>query len=101
MIEAIAIELPMEAIRAFCERHGIVRLSLFGSVLRDDFGPESDVDVLVEFAEGKKPGLAFFVMGDELADLLGRPVDFVTAEFVNSRYRAEVRREARPVYVAA
>lgn len=101
MTQRLAIDLPMEAIRAFCERHGIARLSLFGSVLRDDFGPESDVDVLVEFAEGRKPGLAFFVMGDELAELLGRPVDFVTADFVNARYRAEVRREAMPVYVAA
>ena len=54
------IEIPREAIAAFCRRHRIQKLSLFGSVLRDDFRPDSDVDVLVVFDLGATPGFAFF-----------------------------------------
>ena len=58
-------------IEAFCRRHHIRSLALFGSVLREDFGPESDVDVLVEFEEGRVPGFDFVRMQDELSRLLG------------------------------
>lgn len=51
-------------VAAFCRRHGIRRLAVFGSALRDDFGPHSDIDVLVEFESGRTPGLAFFAMQD-------------------------------------
>ncbi len=60
------IEIPDEEVAEFCRRHRIRRLSLFGSILRQDFGPNSDVDVLVEFQPGATPGLAFFAMQDEL-----------------------------------
>ena len=62
-------------IEAFCRRHLIRRLALFGSVLRDDFTPESDVDVLVEFEPGRAPGWEFIDMADELSEMLGRRVD--------------------------
>jgi uncharacterized protein len=97
----LPIELDMDAIAAFCERNHIRKLSLFGSVLRDDFGPESDVDVLVEFEEGYRPGLAFFGMGDELAEILGRKVDFLTEKWVHERFVDRVKAEALQVYAAA
>lgn len=64
--------------------HHIRRLSLFGSVLRDDFGPASDVDVLVEFEPGHVPGLAFFAMEEELSRIIGRKVDLNTPGFLSS-----------------
>jgi len=90
------------AVRAFCQRHGIARLALFGSALRDDFGPDSDVDVLVEFQIGHVPGLNFVSIERELSGLLqGRRVDLVTPKFLNRRIREQVLREAEPLYVAA
>jgi hypothetical protein len=89
-------------VRAFCQRHGIARLAVFGSALRDDFGPDSDVDVLVEFHSGHVPGLDFVSMERELSGLLqGRRVDLVTPKFLNRRIREQVLREAEPLYVAA
>lgn len=85
----------------FCRRHHIVSLALFGSVLRDDFGPESDVDVLVEFEQGHVPGLAFFDMQEELSDLLGRKVDLNTPGFLSPYFRDEVLEEAEVQYAAA
>jgi predicted nucleotidyltransferase len=90
------------AIKAFCERHHVARLAVFGSVLRDDFGADSDVDVLVEFQSGHVPGLNFLSMERELSGLLhGRRVDLVTPKFLNVRIREQVLREAEPLYVAA
>jgi uncharacterized protein len=90
------------AVRVFCQRHGIARLALFGSALRDDFGPESDVDVLVEFQPGHVPGLDFVSIERELSALLqGRRVDLVTPKFLNVRIREQVLREAESLYVAA
>ncbi|MBK6562417.1 MAG: nucleotidyltransferase family protein [Dehalococcoidia bacterium] len=93
--------MPKERLEEFCRRNWIRRLSLFGSVLRDDFGPESDVDVLVEFEVGHVPGLAFVSMADELATILGRPVDFVTTRGLNKYIREQVLAEAEALYVAA
>jgi uncharacterized protein len=90
-----------EKIAEFCRRHHIRKLSLFGSVLRDDFRPDSDVDVLVEFEPGKTPGLAFFAMQDELAELLGRKVDLNTPICLSRYFRDEVLAEAEAVYVEA
>ncbi len=90
------------AVRAFCQRHHVARLALFGSALRDDFGPDSDVDVLVEFQPGHVPGLDFVSMERELSGLLqGRRVDLVTPKSLNVRIREQVLREAEPLYVAA
>jgi predicted nucleotidyltransferase len=90
------------ALRAFCRRHHIHRLSLFGSVLRDDFRPDSDVDVLVEFAPGHTPGLALIQMQEELSGLLdGRRVDLVTPRFLNRHIRDQVLSTAQELYAAA
>lgn len=86
---------------AFCQRHGVARLSLFGSVLRADFGPASDIDMLVEFRPGRVPGLAFFRMQDELTGLFGRRVDLHTPASLGPLIRDEVLAEARAIHVAA
>jgi uncharacterized protein len=91
-----------DAIKAFCERHHVARLALFGSVLRDDFDADSDVDVLVEFQPGHVPGLNFVSMERELSELLqGRRVDLITPKFLNGRVREQVLRQAESLYVAA
>lgn len=73
------IAIPEEALRDFCRRWKIVEFALFGSVLREDFGPDSDVDVLVRFAPNAGHGLFDLVtMQDELSEIVGRPVDLVT-----------------------
>ena len=75
--------LDRERLAAFCRRWGVADLALFGSVLRDDFRPDSDVDVLVAFAPGARPGLFDLVeMEEELSALLGRRVDLVTRRAV-------------------
>ena len=88
-------------IEAFCREHRIRKLSLFGSILRDDFRPDSDVDVLVEFEPGARTGFAFFGMEEELSEILGRKVDLNTPGFLNKYFRDEVLREARALYDAA
>ena len=96
------ISVDPKALASFCVRHHIQRLALFGSVLRDDFQPDSDVDGLVEFQPGHVPGLDFVVIERELSALLqGRTVDLVTPKFLNPRIRDEVRSTAQPLYVAA
>ena len=95
------IDIPFEEIAEFCKRNHIRKLSLFGSVLRDDFTPESDIDVLVEFEEGKTPGLAFFTMQFELENMLGRKVDFLTPGFFRGAFRDRVMADAEVVYAAA
>jgi len=85
----------------FCRRHHIRKLALFGSVLRKDFKPESDVDVLVEFEEGHVPGLAFFSMERELSEILNRKVDLNTPKFLSPYFRDQVLTEAEAQYDAA
>jgi len=92
------IDIPSEVIATFCRRHHIQRLALFGSVLRDDFTPDSDLDILVEFEEGHTPGLAFFGMQEELSELLGRNVDLNTPGFLSRYFRDEVMKEAVVAY---
>ena len=95
------IDIPIAAIAAFCRRNHIRGLAPFGSVLRDDFGPDSDVDILVEFEPGTRVGLRFFGMEQELSDLLGRKVDLNTPGFLSEYYRDEVLAEAEALYDAA
>lgn len=94
------IDLPFDDVAEFCRKNSIRRLALFGSVLRDDFAPESDVDVLVEFEPGTRVGLRFFAMEQELTELVGRKVDLNTAGFLSRYFRDEVLRQAENVYVA-
>ena len=89
-------------VSAFCRAHAIKRLAFFGSVLGDDFGPESDVDVLVEFRPEAKVGL--FEMAGleiELGGLLGRKVDLRTAADLSRHFRDEVVRQAAVEYAEA
>ena len=95
------IPLPKEQIARFCGRHRIRKLALFGSVLRDDFRPDSDVDVLVQFEEGKSPGWDLFTMQDELSQLLGRRVDLNTPGFLSRYFHDRVLAEAETVYERA
>lgn len=92
---------PKRELEDFCRRHAIRRLALFGSVLREDFGPESDVDVLVEFKPGSQVGLEFFRMQEELSEILGREVDLSTPGFISKYFREQVLAEAEEVYAEA
>lgn len=96
------IDIPPARIAAFCRRNQIVRLALFGSVLRDDFSPESDMDVLVEFAADARVGLSFIKVQEELSEVLGRQVDLHTFQGVESNrnwlLREEILGSAEAVY---
>jgi hypothetical protein len=99
---SIKIEVPRETLAEFCRRHHIRKLSLFGSVLRDDFTPESDIDVLVEFDPAHIPGLIRFAgMEIELSEILGRKVDLNTPNFISRYFRDKVLSEAQVQYVTA
>lgn len=95
------ISISRDAISAFCQQHRIKRLALFGSVLRSDFKPDSDVDVLVEFQPGHVPGLDFIEIEREFSQLLnGRRVDMMTPKSLNLRIRDRVLSSAEPLYVS-
>ncbi len=94
------ISLPKDRIEQFCRRRHIRKLSVFGSVVRGDFGPASDVDVLVEFEPGHVPGLEFFAMESELGELLGRKVELHTPRFLSDSIRENAMAEAEVQYVA-
>ena len=93
------IDVPQARIEDLCRRYNVRRLAFFGSVLRDDFTPHSDVDVLVEFEPGKTPGYAFFSMEEELSAILGRRVDLNTPNSLSKYFRDEVLAEAEELYV--
>ena len=92
--------LPKDDIATFCWRHHISRLSLFGSVLRDDFDRDSDVDVLVEFERGHVPGFAFVAIEAELAGILNRKVDLNTPACLSRYIRDRVLAKAQVQYDA-
>jgi predicted nucleotidyltransferase len=101
-VAELPIQIDREKIAEFCRARGIRRLSLFGSVLRDDFDPaRSDVDVLAEFEPDALKGVGFryFGYGEELAAIVGRKVDFCSR--LNKYIEAAVRREAIPIYERA
>ncbi len=84
-----------------CRKHGITRLALFGSAARGELGPESDIDLLVEFVPGRRVGLRFITIQEELRVLLGRKVDLNTSAFLSPHFRDRVEAEAVPLYEAA
>ena len=88
------IPVDRDKIGEFCRKHHIRKLAIFGSALREDFGPESDVDVLVEFEPGHVPGLAFFGMEMALSEILARKVDLNPPQFLSPYYRERVKEEA-------
>jgi predicted nucleotidyltransferase len=92
------ITIPYDEIAAFCERNHIRKLSLFGSVLREDFHDDSDIDVLVEFEFGKTPGWNIVRMQDEIGEIIGRDVDFRTPEELSRHFRQQVINTALTIY---
>ena len=89
-------ELDQNRIAEFCRRHHIQRLSLYGSVLTDQFGPDSDVDVLVELEPGEEPDLFTFAgMEDELTVMLGRRVDLRMPEDLSEYFREQAKAEVQ------
>lgn len=91
--------IPRQQIVDFCRRHHIRRLSLFGSVLRDDFGPNSDVDVLVEWELGYSPGWNIVTIADEFGKLFGgRNVDMIDPQFIKPRLRDRILSTAEVQY---
>ena len=99
---ALRFAVPPEVIADFCRRHRVRRLSLFGSVLRDDFRPESDIDILVEFEPRAGVGyFGLFDMKEELGRILGRDVDLQTPMSLSPYFRDRVIREAVSLYDAA
>ncbi|MBI4492466.1 MAG: nucleotidyltransferase family protein [Chloroflexi bacterium] len=102
MTGKVQIGIPSEQIAEFCRRHHIRTLALFGSVLREDFRPDSDVDVLVEFEPDARLSLFDIVeMQDELAVLFGRPVDLVEKSALRNPFRRhEILRTHQVIYAA-
>ncbi len=97
------IELPIAQIQQFCDRWQIIEFALFGSVLRDDFRPDSDIDVLVTFAPDAKRGLSETLqMKDELQTLFGRKVDFIVKAAIersqNWLRRKNILESAKVIY---
>ena len=97
------IAIPLDQIAEFCKKYHVRKMSLFGSVIRDDFRPESDVDVLVEFLPDSKTTLLTLAgMEIELSEMLGgRKVDVNTPDMLSKYLRDEVLSEAETLYVAA
>jgi predicted nucleotidyltransferase len=96
--------LPYDALAEFCRRWKIVRLEVFGSAVRDDFGPTSDIDFLYVFAQDAHIGWAFVDLCEELERLVGRPVDMVSRKAIeqsaNLRRRQEILDTAQVIYAA-
>ncbi len=101
VVELHGIALSRAWIAEFCRRHHVRSFALFGSILREDFRSESDIDVLIEFEPGKTPGLGFFGMQDELSEHFGRRVDLNTPGFLGRYFRDQVTTEAVSLHVAA
>jgi len=98
---SVQLEISRTAVDEFCRKHHIRQLALFGSVLREDFGPDSDVDVLVEFEPGVRIGLIGLAgLELELSEILGRQVDLNTPGFISRYFRDQVLQEAEVLYAA-
>lgn len=93
------IELPIERIVEFCERRHIKKLSLFGSIVNGDVGPDSDVDILMEFEAGHTPGFKIVDVEEELSEIFGgRKLDIVNPKYLNRRIRDSVLASAEAIY---
>jgi predicted nucleotidyltransferase len=98
---AAAVEIPLDSLAELCRRHQVRELSLFGSALREDFGPDSDLDLLVEFEPSAQVGfLTLAKIQRELSALLGRRVDLVPKLGLKSRIRQSVLEGAKVIYAA-
>ena len=95
-----AISVGTDRLREVCERYGVSRLDVFGSVARGEAGPTSDIDLLYELKPGTRLGFSFFELEDELARILERPVDLVARDSINRYIREQVLQNAQPFYAA-
>jgi hypothetical protein len=104
-MKSTPVGIPSEALPEFCRRRGIMRLSVFGSVLRDDFRPDSDLDLLVEYEPGTRHDLwDHYFMCEELRKILGHRIDLINREALersaNPFRRRAILESAEPIYVA-
>lgn len=99
--DSIQIDIPLEKIITLCRQHHIRELALFGSVLRDDFGPNSDIDILIKFEPEARIGyFRFFGIEQELTNLLKREVELFTPDSLKSFAREEALRTCQVIYAA-
>jgi predicted nucleotidyltransferase len=99
MKKILSLDIPKGKIKAFCQKHHICKLSVFGSALSDDFGSDSDIDILVEFYPDHTPGLIRLAgMEIELSDILRRRVDLRTPQDLSRYFRQEVIESAEVQY---
>lgn len=100
-MDKFKISIPTEAIRELCRKYQVKELALFGSVLREDFRPDSDIDVLVEFEPDARIGfLGMAALARELSGLLGRDVDLVPKGGLKKRIRKSVLDSSKVIYAA-
>jgi predicted nucleotidyltransferase len=95
------VRIPSQLIESFCQEHHIRSLAIFGSFTRDDFSPDSDIDILVDFEPGHIPGFDFFLIEVELTRMFGRKVDLQTASFLSPGIRQSALSEAVTLYEQA
>jgi len=100
MTLASGLDIPQDKLEEICRRYGITEMAVFGSAARGDARPDSDIDVLVEFAPGVVWGWDYFELERELAQLFGRRVDLATKKWLKATARDEILRDARVVYAA-
>ncbi|MDX2179329.1 MAG: nucleotidyltransferase family protein [Bryobacteraceae bacterium] len=93
-------DVALDELKRVCERFGVASLSVFGSVARGEARPNSDIDLLVEFAPGRHPRLAYMDLQDELQRIFGRKVDLATQRWLNPGVKERVLSEARALYAA-
>lgn len=94
------LEMPLDAIAALCRKYRVAELAVFGSALRGDFRPDSDIDFLVKFSPDARIGLSFFAFERELSTLLGRKADLNTPAFLSPYFRQQVLDQAEIIYAA-
>jgi len=93
------LSIPHAAIRDFCRAHAVRELALFGSAVREDFGADSDIDVLIDLAPGARVGLVGLQkMRDELSRIFGRQVDLLTRSGLNRHIQGEILRQAKVIH---
>lgn len=93
-------QIDLERLREVCERYGVASLEVFGSVARGEDHIGSDIDLLYVLRPGARLGFRMFDLEDELASILGRPVDLVARRSINAYIRDQVLAEAQPLYAA-
>lgn len=96
----VTITVDVERLHRACERYGVTRLEVFGSVSHGQDSPDSDVDLLYELKPGARLGFSFFDLEDELTRLFGRPVDLVARDGINKYQREAILADAQPFYAA-